>query len=101
VIFNLTIQSSKYRINIGSLHCSIKLFTNHSIKSLNSKFTSAVNSTVRSLIGVVDKDVDTSGILRLGPIPSTNCAICAIEEIGRMSYEDQGFLLTALQHGTI
>jgi len=68
---------------------------------LNSKFTSAVNSTVRSLIGVVDKDIDTSGILRLGPIPSANGAICAIDEIGRMSYEDQGFLLTALQHGTI
>jgi replicative DNA helicase Mcm len=68
---------------------------------LNSRFASAVNSTVRSLIGVVDKDVDTSGILRLGPIPSANGAICAIDEIGRMSYEDQGFLLTALQHGTI
>jgi replicative DNA helicase Mcm len=68
---------------------------------LNSKFTSAVNSTVRSLIGVVDKEIDSSGILRLGPIPSANGAICAIDEIGRMSYEDQGFLLTALQHGTI
>lgn len=68
---------------------------------LNSKFTSAVNSTVRSLIGVVDKEIDSSGILRLGPLPSANGAICAIDEIGRMSYEDQGFLLTALQHGTI
>ncbi|MGA8084720.1 MAG: hypothetical protein WB988_22940 [Candidatus Nitrosopolaris sp.] len=68
---------------------------------LNSKFTSAVTSTVKSLIGVVDKDIDTSGIFRLGPIPSANGAICAIDEIGRMSYEDQGFLLTALQHGTI
>jgi MoxR-like ATPase len=74
----------------------------HSTRLVGSSiFTSAVNSSVRSLIGVVDKDIDASGFLRLGPIPRAKGAICAIDEIGRMSYEDQGFLLTALQHGEI
>jgi hypothetical protein len=38
---------------------------------------------------VIDKETDDNPILRLGPVPSASGAICAIDEIGRMSYEDQ------------
>jgi DNA replicative helicase MCM subunit Mcm2 (Cdc46/Mcm family) len=65
---------------------------------LNSKFASAVDSTVSSLISVVDKD---TGFFRFGPVLMANGAICSIDEIGRMPLEDQGRLLSALQEGTI
>lgn len=65
-----------------------------------SRYCSALNSSIRSLIGIVDKE-DDNLMLRLGPVASTSGAICAIDEIGRMQFEDQGHLLSALQEGKI
>jgi DNA replicative helicase MCM subunit Mcm2 (Cdc46/Mcm family) len=65
-----------------------------------SRYCSALNSSIRSLIGIVDKE-DDNLMLRLGPVTSSSGAICAIDEIGRMQYEDQGQLLNALQEGKI
>ena len=38
-------------------------------------------------------------MLRLGAVPQSRGAICAINEIGRMNYEDQAFLLDAMEEG--
>ena len=65
-----------------------------------SRYCSALNSSIRSLIGIVEKE-DDNLMLRLGPVTSSSGAICAIDEIGRMQYEDQGQLLNALQEGKI
>jgi len=65
-----------------------------------SRYCSALNSSIRSLIGIVDKE-DDNLMLRLGPVASSSGAICAIDEIGRMQFEDQGHLLSALQEGKI
>lgn len=64
----------------------------------NSRFISSLNSSIRSQVGIVDKENDNY-ILRLGPIPRATGAICAIDEIGRMRPEDQEQLLHALQEG--
>jgi replicative DNA helicase Mcm len=37
--------------------------------------------------------------LRLGPIPLAKNAICAINEIGSMNFEDQRFLLDIMEEG--
>jgi DNA replicative helicase MCM subunit Mcm2 (Cdc46/Mcm family) len=59
----------------------------------NSKYCSTLNSSVRSLIAVVTQEEDHY-MLRVGPVPPASGAICAINEIGRMNYEDQaGFLI--------
>lgn len=49
-----------------------------------SKYCSALNSSIRSLVGVVDKE-DDNLMLRLGPVTSSSGGICAIDEIGRMT----------------
>jgi DNA replicative helicase MCM subunit Mcm2 (Cdc46/Mcm family) len=64
----------------------------------NSRFLSSLNSSIKSQVGIVDKENDNY-LLRLGPIPRTAGAICAIDEIGRMRPEDQEQLLHALQEG--
>jgi DNA replicative helicase MCM subunit Mcm2 (Cdc46/Mcm family) len=86
---------------IGETGLDKSQLLNHAARLVpKSRFTSATTSSVRSLIGVVDKESDNP-FLRLGPIPSASGAICAIDEIGRMSYEDQAQILNALQEGRI
>ena len=64
-----------------------------------SKFCSAPTSSVRSLIAIVDPN-DTD-MIHFGNIVLANGAMCAIDEVGRMSAEDQGLLLNAFQEGRI
>jgi DNA replicative helicase MCM subunit Mcm2 (Cdc46/Mcm family) len=66
-----------------------------------SKFCSAPTSSVKSWIAIVDKDSDLGTTIRYGNIVLSSGAICAIDEIGRMPFEDQGLLLNAYQEGRI
>jgi replicative DNA helicase Mcm len=66
----------------------------------NSKYCSTLNSSIRSLIAVVTQEEDHY-MLRVGPVPAASGAICAINEIGRMDYEDQAGFLDAMQEGKI
>jgi DNA replicative helicase MCM subunit Mcm2 (Cdc46/Mcm family) len=62
----------------------------------NSRYESAQNSSGKSLTAIVEKD-EESHILRTGPIPAAKGAICALNELGRMYFEDQKHLLDVLQ----
>ena len=62
----------------------------------NSRYESAENSSGKSLTAIVEKD-DESHILRTGPIPAAKGAICALNELGRMFFEDQKHLLSITQ----
>jgi replicative DNA helicase Mcm len=62
----------------------------------NSKYESAQNSSGKSLTAIVEKE-DESHILRIGPIPAAKGAICALNEIGRMHFDDQKHLLDVMQ----
>ena len=62
----------------------------------NSRYESAENSSGKSLTAIVEKE-DESHILRTGPIPAPKGAICALNELGRMSFEDQKHLLSIMQ----
>jgi DNA replicative helicase MCM subunit Mcm2 (Cdc46/Mcm family) len=61
---------------------------------------STLNSSIKSLIAVVTQEEDHY-MLRLGRVPAASGAICAINEIGRMNYEDQAGFLDAMQEGKI
>jgi DNA replicative helicase MCM subunit Mcm2 (Cdc46/Mcm family) len=62
----------------------------------NSRYESAENSSGKSLTAIVEND-EESHILRTGPIPAAKGAICALNELGRMLFEDQKHLLSVMQ----
>jgi len=62
----------------------------------NSRYESAENSSGKSLTAIVEKE-DESHILRTGPIPAAKGAMCALNELGRMFYQDQKHLLSIMQ----
>lgn len=64
----------------------------------NSRYESAQHSSGKSLTAIVTKE-NEDYLLRCGSIPLSNGAICALNEIGRMNYEDQGFLLDVMEEG--
>ena len=64
----------------------------------NSQYASAADASTKSLIAVFDNDEKT---LYIGAVPKSHGGICAIDEVGRMSPEDQGYLLSAMEDGEI
>ncbi|HEY9385852.1 MAG TPA: AAA family ATPase [Nitrososphaeraceae archaeon] len=64
----------------------------------NSRYITAQNASGKSLTAIIDKENENT-ILRLGPIPLAKNAICAINEIGSMNFEDQRFLLDIMEEG--
>ena len=62
----------------------------------NSRWESAQGSSGKSLTAIVEKEEDNH-ILRLGPIPLARNAICAINEFGRTSFEDQAHFLDVME----
>jgi DNA replicative helicase MCM subunit Mcm2 (Cdc46/Mcm family) len=66
----------------------------------NSRFESAQNSSGKSLTAIVSKEgKESSTVLRLGPIPFAKEAICGLNELGRMSFDDQAPLLDVMEEG--
>jgi DNA replicative helicase MCM subunit Mcm2 (Cdc46/Mcm family) len=64
----------------------------------NSRYVTAQNASGKSLIAIVDKEYD-SLVLRLGAITLSKGAVCAINELGSMSLEDQGHLIDIAEEG--
>ncbi len=62
----------------------------------NSRYESAENSSGKSLTAIVEKE-DETHILITGPIPAAKGATCALNELGRMYFEDQKHLLSIMQ----
>ena len=53
-------------------------------------------ASTKALTAIVEKE-DESHILTIGPIPAAKGAICALNEIGRMYFDDQKHLLHVMQ----
>ncbi len=64
----------------------------------NSRFESMQHSSSKSLTAIVLKD-NEQHFLRLGPIPLSKGAVCALNEIGTMSPDDQNYLLDIMEEG--
>lgn len=64
----------------------------------NSRYVTAQYSTGRSMTAIIDKENDLY-VLKYGPAAMARKAICAINELGKLTYEDQAFLFDILQEG--
>ena len=64
----------------------------------NSRFTAAQTSSAKTILAIVELQGDVK-IIRYGAIPLAKNAICIIDEIGAMSFEDQASLFNAMEHG--
>src|SRR5712691_1490621 len=64
----------------------------------NSRYVTAQNASGKSLVAIVDKINDTR-MLRLGAAVLSKGAICAINEFGAMSMEDQQHLTDIAEEG--
>jgi DNA replicative helicase MCM subunit Mcm2 (Cdc46/Mcm family) len=65
----------------------------------NSRYVTAQNASGKGITAIIDKEKDTT-ILRLGAVHQARDTVCCINEIGRMDYEDQGFLLDVMEEGS-
>jgi DNA replicative helicase MCM subunit Mcm2 (Cdc46/Mcm family) len=63
-----------------------------------SRYVTAQNSTGKSLMAIIDSENDMK-MLRQGSVPLAKNAICGINEIGTMGFDDQKFLLDAMEEG--
>jgi replicative DNA helicase Mcm len=62
----------------------------------NSRYESGQNSSGKSLTAIVSSE-DEGYVLRTGPVVAAKGSICAINELGRMNFEDQKHLLDVMQ----
>jgi replicative DNA helicase Mcm len=62
----------------------------------NSRFESGQSSSGKSLTAIVVRE-EESYFLRLGPVSLAKYAICAINEFGRMPYDEQAHFLDVMQ----
>ncbi len=65
----------------------------------NSRYESSQHSSGKSLTAIVSKEIDEY-FLKIGSIPLSHGSVCALNEIGRMSYDDQQFLLDVMEEGS-
>lgn len=65
----------------------------------NSRYVTAQHASGKGITAIIDKENDTT-MLRLGAVAQARGAVCGINEIGSMDYEDQGFLLDVMEEGS-
>jgi DNA replicative helicase MCM subunit Mcm2 (Cdc46/Mcm family) len=63
----------------------------------NSRFTAAQTSSAKTIIAIVEVQGDTK-IIKYGAVPLSKDAICVIDEIGAMSFDDQ---VSLFRHGEV
>lgn len=64
----------------------------------NSRYESVQHSTSKSLTAIVSKE-EEQYYLRLGPVSMSKGSICALNEAGTMSHDDQKLLLDVMEEG--
>ena len=65
----------------------------------NSRYVTAQHASIKSVLAIIDKEIDGSKMLMLGAVPQARNAICSINEIGSMPFEDQQHLADILEEG--
>jgi DNA replicative helicase MCM subunit Mcm2 (Cdc46/Mcm family) len=64
----------------------------------NSKGISGTHASGKSLVGIIDSENDVK-THRLGPVPLAKGAVCFINEIGTLPYDQQNYLLDLMEEG--
>jgi DNA replicative helicase MCM subunit Mcm2 (Cdc46/Mcm family) len=65
----------------------------------NSRYVTAQHASIKSALAIIEKELDGSKMLMLGAVPQSRNAICGINEIGSMPFEDQQHLADVLEEG--
>ncbi len=65
----------------------------------NSRYESGQHSSGKSLTAIVSRE-NEEYCLRIGSIPLSHGSLCALNEIGRMNFDDQVFLLDVMEEGS-
>jgi DNA replicative helicase MCM subunit Mcm2 (Cdc46/Mcm family) len=64
-----------------------------------SQTVSGQHSTGKGIVAIAEKEGDSGAVLRAGAATLANNAICFIDEIGTMNYEDQNQFLSLMENG--
>lgn len=64
----------------------------------NSRYVTAQHASPKSLLAIIEKDQDNKMLL-LGAVPMSKNALCSINEMGSMSYEDQQYAADVMEEG--
>ena len=64
----------------------------------NSRYVTVQHASVKSLLAIIDKE-EYNKTLLLGAIPMSKNALCVINEVGSMVYEDQQYLADVMEEG--
>jgi DNA replicative helicase MCM subunit Mcm2 (Cdc46/Mcm family) len=65
----------------------------------NSRYVTAQHASIKSVLAIIEKELDGSKMLMLGAVPQSRNAICSINEIGSMPFQDQQHLADILEEG--
>lgn len=64
-----------------------------------SRYETCQNSSGKSITAIIVKENGEREFLRLGPLPLARNAICALNELGNMPFEDQVHILDVMEEG--
>ena len=65
----------------------------------NSRWVTAQHVSIKSVLAIIDKDQDGGKMLMLGAIPQARGALCGINEMGSMPFEDQQHFADVMEEG--
>ena len=65
----------------------------------NSRWVTAQHVSIKSVLAIIDKDPDGGKMLMLGAVPQARNALCGINEMGSMPFEDQQHFADIMEEG--
>lgn len=65
----------------------------------SSRYETCQNASGKSITAIIVKENGEREFLRLGPVPLARNAICALNELGNMPFEDQAHILDVMEEG--
>jgi replicative DNA helicase Mcm len=94
------IRSRLHTLLTGDPGTAKSMLAEEAIKIVpNSRFVTAQHASIKSVLAIIDKEIDGSKMLMLGAVPQARNAICSINELGSMPFEDQQHLADVLEEG--
>ncbi len=94
------IRSRTHTVLAGDPGTAKTMLANEATKIVpNSRYVTAQHASIKSVLAIIDKEPDNSKMLLLGAVPQARNAICSINEIGSMDFEDQQHLADIFEEG--
>jgi DNA replicative helicase MCM subunit Mcm2 (Cdc46/Mcm family) len=65
----------------------------------NSRFSSTQGASAKSITAIIDKENDSSYVIRLGVLPQAKGSMCVLNEVASLLMEDQKYLFDVMEEG--